>query len=208
MILTADGRTLGDKGEHFLAFLHPPSMFEASSSMEKGLPSLKFTITHVMDCLADPTKNRVVAECSLHISPVFPYLNAIVSQAQYNAGLHTLTLRKDGRLLTFYPLVATLAKVEGQEDAEAILSWFRDLCGEVWSRRHEITPRYERRTVVGPLDVYQLLPRLNCGRCGEEACLAFAAGLIMGERRISECPPILAAEHAAGFSRLKELLGA
>jgi ArsR family metal-binding transcriptional regulator len=33
-----------------------------------------FRITHVLDCIADPTKNRVIAEFSDNIAAVFPYL--------------------------------------------------------------------------------------------------------------------------------------
>ncbi len=42
-----------------------------------------FTITHVKDCIADPSKNRVVAEFSDDVLPVFPYLNAIISNLMY-----------------------------------------------------------------------------------------------------------------------------
>ena len=38
------------------------------------------------------------------------------------------------------------------------------------------------------MDLYQLLPRTNCGKCGRESCLAFAAFLSKGEASTNECP--------------------
>ena len=166
-----------------------------------------FTITHVVDCIADRTKNRIIAELSDDISPVFPYLNAIITNLMYVPGTNTVTIKREWRILTFYPHVAVMAKVGGAEDAVAQLNWFKDLCNDTWRRREEITPCYERRTLLGPLDVYRLLPQLNCKECGEATCMAFGFGLLMGNRHLSECPRLQADEFFEGGRRLAELLG-
>ncbi len=51
--------------------------------------------------------------------------------------------------------------------------------------------------VRSPLVVYQALPRTNCGECGERACMAFAAALAGGTRRLRDCPHLAAGEVAA-----------
>lgn len=165
-----------------------------------------FAIVQVQDCLADPSKNRVVAEFSADISPVFPYLNAILPNAMYNPGANSITLKRGARILTFYPRVAMLAKVDGTEDAAEQLRWFQELCNDTWRRRAEITPNYQRRKLLGPLDVYRLLPQLNCKACGEATCMAFAFGLLFEEHRIDECPHLASAPYAEGGKRLAELL--
>jgi ArsR family metal-binding transcriptional regulator len=167
-----------------------------------------FTITHVLDCIADPTKNRVIAELSDDISPVFPYLNAIMTALMYIPGASAVTLKREWRILTFYPRVAVMAKVEGAEDAAAQLDWFKDCCNTTWRRRATITPLYERRKLLGHLDIYRLLPKLNCGACGEATCLAFAVGLLTGTRTLRECPDLQDDQYAEGGRRLAELLGA
>ena len=165
-----------------------------------------FTITHVQDCIADPSKNRVVAEFSNDISPVFPYLNAMMSNLMYTPGANIVTIKRGERILTFYPRVATMAKVDGAEDAAVQLTWFKDLCNDTWQRRGEITPRYERRKLLGPLDVYRLLPQLNCKACGEATCMAFAFGLLMDQHQLFGCPRLQEDEYAEGGRRLAELL--
>lgn len=167
-----------------------------------------FTITQTSECMADPTKLRVVAELSDDISSVFPYINATHATAMFNPGANSLTLRNGTRLLTFYARLATLAKVEGEEDAAAQLEWFRELCNRTWARRHEIEPRFERRTLLGPLDIWSLLPKLNCKACGEPTCMAFGAGLLMGKRLLSDCLPLEEPAHCEAGRRLAELLRA
>jgi ArsR family metal-binding transcriptional regulator len=166
-----------------------------------------FTITRIRDCIADPNKNRVIAELSDDVSPVFPYLNATISNLMYNPGANTVTFRREGRLLTFYPHVAVMAKVDGEEDAWRQLEWFRQLCNRTWQKRHEITPSYQRQILLRPLDVYVLLPRKNCKACGEATCMAFAFALLEDRRRLEECTPLQEEKYAEGGRRLAELLG-
>lgn len=39
-----------------------------------------------------------------------------------------------------------------------------------------------------PLEIYKLLPRSNCRMCGVPTCMAFAAEVIKGEKRLDKCP--------------------
>ncbi|HWQ41420.1 MAG TPA: (Fe-S)-binding protein, partial [Desulfosporosinus sp.] len=39
-----------------------------------------------------------------------------------------------------------------------------------------------------PLEIYKLLPKSNCKQCGVATCLAFAAAVIKGEKRLDQCP--------------------
>lgn len=39
-----------------------------------------------------------------------------------------------------------------------------------------------------PLEIYKMLPKLNCKQCGFPTCLAFSASVIKGEKRLDACP--------------------
>ena len=41
---------------------------------------------------------------------------------------------------------------------------------------------------LNPLDLYKHLPQTNCGRCLLPSCLAFAAGVVAGNKKLKECP--------------------
>jgi ArsR family metal-binding transcriptional regulator len=165
-----------------------------------------FTICRVLDCIADPSKNRVIAEFWDKVDEVFPYLNAVVPNLMYNPGANTVTVIRGGRILTFYPHLAVMAKVQGEEDAEAQLRWFQELCNDTWRRRDEIQPCYQRRQRLGPLDAYRLLPKLSCGDCGERTCMAFAFRLLFGELTLDACSHLAEPAYAEGGRRLAELI--
>lgn len=39
-----------------------------------------------------------------------------------------------------------------------------------------------------PLELYKFLEKSNCRRCGLASCLAFAAAVIQGQKRLNHCP--------------------
>jgi len=41
---------------------------------------------------------------------------------------------------------------------------------------------------LGPLDIYNHLPKTNCGECGEKTCMAFASQLIERALTLEDCP--------------------
>jgi len=58
-----------------------------------------------------------------------------------------------------------------------------------------------------PIEVYQLLPKTNCGKCGEVNCMAFAVRLISLEVRLEDCPPLIEEERYRGsYEKLRGLL--
>lgn len=59
---------------------------------------------------------------------------------------------------------------------------------------------------ISPIDVYKLLPRTNCGECGEANCMAFATKVVNGEAVIDLCRPLFTPEYAAAYAGLQELL--
>jgi len=164
-------------------------------------------ISHVMDCLADPSKIRVLARFSRDVWEALPYLAAILPQAGYNHDAGILTLVREGRMISIYPRTVMLAKALDEDDALAVLEWLRRKINEAWARRGELVPCYERRRAPRFLDVYRLLPGGNCGRCGQPSCLAMALRLAFGEARIDECPRLQEAKFARNRSVLAEWLG-
>ncbi len=44
--------------------------------------------------------------------------------------------------------------------------------------------------VKNAMEVFNLLDKSNCRKCGEKTCLAFAGAVFMGKRRLQECPKL------------------
>jgi hypothetical protein len=60
-----------------------------------------------------------------------------------------------------------------------------------------------KRNLTNPLEILQLLEKSNCKKCGEKTCLAFASAVVMGKRKLNECPQ-LPQEIIAQFAREPE----
>jgi hypothetical protein len=41
---------------------------------------------------------------------------------------------------------------------------------------------------ASPMEIFKLLDKSNCRECGEPTCLAFAAAVFRGQRRLGDCP--------------------
>jgi CO dehydrogenase/acetyl-CoA synthase gamma subunit (corrinoid Fe-S protein) len=41
---------------------------------------------------------------------------------------------------------------------------------------------------MGPIDLYKMLPKTNCGDCGQPSCLAFATQVVGYGHELRDCP--------------------
>jgi len=161
-----------------------------------------------MACMADPRKIRFRAVLDEDVGELLPYLNAMLPGAIYNHAGRSLTIRKDGRLITLYPRRIEGAKFEDERDAREVLAWLKEKMEYCFEHRAELEPSYERREGLAAMDVYKLLPGINCQKCGERTCLAFALRLVNEEVSILRCGPLFQAEHRAERGELIRLLQA
>jgi ArsR family metal-binding transcriptional regulator len=167
-----------------------------------------YSVTRILPCLADPEKIRVIAEVSGEIHEAFPYLNAIVKGCIYNHPALTLTIKKDGKLLTLHAHHITLAKIEDEKEADEILGWLKDLINETYEKRDQIEPNYSKGADLKALDIFKLLPGTNCRECGELTCLAFAVKLVAQDIDVMKCAPLCSGEFQGKRKVLLELLQA
>ncbi len=60
---------------------------------------------------------------------------------------------------------------------------------------------------LSPIDVYTLLPRTNCKKCGQQNCMAFATKLVNRELALELCTPLLEEkQYAKAYQKLWEML--
>lgn len=163
-------------------------------------------IMRVLPCIVDPKKIRFWVDSSQDVSEILPYLNAIMEGVIYNHRGRTLTIKKEGRLITIHPKMIAGGQILDIEDARKILDWLKGLINDCYEKRDSITPNYEAQGQLNALDIYKLLPGTNCRRCGGLTCLAFATKLGQGDKNIMACPPLFTPEFAEKRQALLELL--
>lgn len=140
------------------------------------------------------------------ISPVFPYLNAVLPYARYDHDNRVLIWEEDGQQYAFRPNEIRVANVESLEQAKQVVEGLVERVNEIWRQRDDIVPRYTERKMPAVLEVYKLLPGTNCRKCGYATCMAFAADLRKCAVRLEQCPPLAQAEYAENSRKLLEMI--
>jgi ArsR family metal-binding transcriptional regulator len=153
-------------------------------------------------CDSSATRLAVIAELEADVSCVFPYLNAMFHDCQYNPETRVVRFKSGGRVYAVHPTMIVTGVADISE-AQPVLTHVRDVINNAWERRSEITPRNEPRVRTSVLEVYVLLPRTNCGECGQKTCMAFAVKLASRATRLEECPAL----EASARNEVQDLLG-
>lgn len=165
-----------------------------------------YDIVTVLPCIADTSLIRVIAKLDADIGEALPYLNATMKKVVFNPGGKTLTYKVDGMCFTFHQNGITATKLRDLEHAHQELRGMQARINDVWERRGEITPSFERGMQLTALQIYKGLPATNCKQCGEPSCLAFAAKLLAGSTSVLACQPLFTPEFRAKRGALLELL--
>ena len=160
-------------------------------------------IIKILPCLAMPERIRFIAEMDKDISEVMPYLNAVFEDAIYNHNGPYITLKKGDRLISVVGKQVSGSKIIDLKDAEELIKWFKAIVNQCYENRDSIKPNIERRKKLTPLDIFKLLPRTNCKKCGEPTCMAFAVKLVEEQKSILACAEIFSGRFN---DRKKELI--
>ena len=127
-------------------------------------------------------------EVGQDLSPLFPYLNPSLPAAKYFAGPPRLQFVFEKVLCTLYSQEIIAASFHDEEGARDFGDRLLRYLNEIYEKQHSIKPDYKTVEQLAPMDIYQLLPQTNCGKCGQENCLAFAALLSKGQVGPEDCP--------------------
>lgn len=165
-----------------------------------------YDIVTVLSCIADNSKIRVIAKLDADIGEALPYLNATMKKVVFNPGAKTLTFKREGMCFTFHDDAITATKLRDLPHAHEELKAMMAQANDVWERRAEIKPSFDRGVKLNPFQIYKGLPATNCKECGEPSCLAFASKLLSEEASILSCKPLFTPDFREKRIALLELL--
>ena len=98
-----------------------------------------------------------------------------------------------------------VSKLLNETDAFETLDYIKDFINDCYDKKDSIKPSDEKRNLPSPFDVYEILPRLNCGKCGESTCMAFAAKLVQGKYKPNMCSQVIAEGHESMREELENI---
>jgi len=136
------------------------------------------------------------------ISAVFPYLNAVLEDTWYDHENRILIGSENGWRHAFRSNEIKVAGVTEYTQAGQIASEVVDRVNKVWQQQASITPSFAERKLPTVIEVYQLLPKTNCKKCGYVTCLAYAADLRNSTVGLEQCPTLLQPKYTENKDRL------
>ena len=151
-------------------------------------------LTRTLPCLAEPGKIIVIGKPNRSLADVLPYLATLPGILAYNPDTPTLTFRRPAGFMTLYADRVYITQVGHADEGLELLAVLKDAINTTWEHRVELVAVTVGRRAPRPLDVWTLLPQINCKQCGEATCMAFAVGLLQHKRSVIECLPLYADE--------------
>jgi ArsR family metal-binding transcriptional regulator len=128
------------------------------------------------------------------ISGALPYLNAILGGDSYIKDPPSVTFKSQGKLITVHSRKIAVNALRDEAEAHSILEWIKQEINNAWDNRATIVPKFDGKSKPHILEIYKLLPKTNCRKCGQPTCMMFASLATEGVKGYGDCPE-MAAEH-------------
>jgi ArsR family metal-binding transcriptional regulator len=158
------------------------------------------------DCKPGADTRLAKVRLSVDISKTLPYLNAALSSAKLCADGSALIWKDVDRSYALRAYEISIAPVQDSEDARTAAEEIVKMVNDIWRRRDELTADFTYREPPNLLEIYKLLPRINCRKCGRATCMAFAGDLREGRAKVVDCQQLLEPGQEQDRERLQGLL--
>ncbi|MGC8491538.1 MAG: (Fe-S)-binding protein [Syntrophobacteraceae bacterium] len=155
------------------------------------------------ECRPEAEAVHYIAHLDQDISEVMPYLNAVLGGFQYIKDPPCVSFRVHGKLIAVHPGKICINALKDEAEGEKIVEWLKQEINEAWERRSEIQPQFEGAPKPKVIEILKLLPKTNCGQCGQPTCMVFATQAAEGGKSPDDCQPLSADSRA----KLSEYLG-
>jgi ArsR family metal-binding transcriptional regulator len=182
---------------------------------EDGPIVRKVTIQEMRPCIVAENMIRVLMQLDSEIGEVIPVLITKYppGKVNYIENKKILTLNIYKRLVTLYPSgKISMNKTIDKEDALEVVTEIMKVINEAYNEINsgDVANYDELRdklSNIGPLSLYNCLPKTDCEKCGEKTCMAFAIKLLSGDIKLDKCTPLTDDLHNEDVLCLKDLLG-
>lgn len=147
-------------------------------------------LSRALPCLAEPGRIIVIGKPNRTLDDVLPYLATLPGIIAWNPEAMTLTFRRPHGFMTLYSDKVYITQVVDTTEGLELFVALKEAVNTVWEKRVELTAVTAKKRAPRHLDIWELLPRTNCGQCDETTCLAFAVAVLQQKRLVTECLPL------------------
>ncbi|TFG07567.1 MAG: hypothetical protein EU539_04660 [Promethearchaeota archaeon] len=157
---------------------------------------------------------RFISQADNQLWDVIPtiLINIPPGKTQYIEKENTLSMRLANRNVTLFSSGKIyVTNTRDLDEAHLILKAIKKIINEAYRDYLKYgKPSHEEIEMIKNLtwkDIYQYLPKVNCGKCGYPICSTFAVSVLLGEAILSECELLKEPEYASNIKNLKEKFG-
>lgn len=163
-------------------------------------------LSFIQPCTAHASRIRIKAQLSKDISEIFPYINSKLKSCIYNNKVPNLSFTQDGKIITLFKKSLTITKLINETDAYEMLDIVKDMINDIYESKNNIKPLYETNKLPSPIEIYKILPKLNCKKCGEMTCMSFANKVLKNQISIKKCLPIHNSCNQKNLEKLEDII--
>jgi len=131
-----------------------------------------------------------IAHLDEDISDVLPYLNSVLGGDSYIKNPPSVTFKTQGKLITVHGNKIAVNALRDEDEAHHIIEWLKQEINNSWANRAMIIPKYEGKSKPKILEIYKLLPKTNCRKCGQPTCMMFSSLATEGIKGYRDCPEL------------------
>lgn len=172
----------------------------------------KVTIQEIRPCIVAENMVRVLLQLDSKVDDIIPVLVGKYppGNVNYIENKNVLTLNVHERLVTIYPSgKISMNKTIDKEDAIFVVTDIMQVINQAYIELEagdtlDYSVLKEKLSNIGPLSLYNCLPKTDCEKCGEATCMAFSIKLLAGETSLDKCIPL---KDEGSIPCLEELLG-
>jgi DNA-binding CsgD family transcriptional regulator/ArsR family metal-binding transcriptional regulator len=147
-----------------------------------------FSVTRAGSMTFAGPKVGISFEVDQDLSLLFPYINSSRSEAKFFVKPRNIRFYFQDASCTLFSSEVIAAPFHDEGQAHDFVDQLLRYLNDLYERRDSIKPDYTVVAHLSPMDIYQLLPKTNCKKCGYESCLAFAAAVSKEQASPAECP--------------------
>ncbi|UCE08966.1 MAG: hypothetical protein JSW61_08190 [Candidatus Thorarchaeota archaeon] len=160
-----------------------------------------YSVTEIKPCLADEKRIRVIASFEADLTPILEILFLHLRNANYSRSLACVTSKRAGCSTTVFgsgKIAMTFLKDEQEalDQLSALARTFTKAFDYLEANGSPDPNVVHAKENINALEIHKLLPRTDCGDCGESGCFAFAIVLMNGDRDIANCEPLERIEYS------------
>lgn len=164
----------------------------------------EITVIETSPCMAEKSKLKGITEADCDLMELLPYINAEVKHADYKPG--SISFKKGIIGFTIMNKNINITKFDNMTHLYELIEWVKDLLNDIEARKNSIIPCNEFLKCPAPTEIFKLLPKTNCGKCGERSCMAFAGKLSRVNAELDQCVAMFSEENCEKLKILQELL--